>query len=419
MGRVWSKILVLARFARRQPLRAWLAVFPAIIDNCRALLRRRRGRRLVVLYVDGPGYVPIVEPVIDELSRRPAASRIELWLATRPEQVASLTQHIQNWPLAPARILTSWRLAALLTFDLFLTTHQSGVAPLSGRGPKICLFHGLPNKGGTFPPDQWLYLNGVFLLGPLQRELFEAFSALQPGRKWLVRDVGYPKSDRLVRREYDRRATLERLRLDASRPMVLYAPSWEEGASLRTRGCEVIESLCALENVQVVVKLHPMSYYSPTEYRATGGVDWVAKLRRFEGRSGFRHVPQADVAELVSAADVVVTDVSSVSFEAILADRPVVFVDCAEFFDRVAPAMYGTAPAVLRTELAFNSGRDAGRVVQDLNELRGAVLDYLANPALESNEREQVRDRLLYHPGRAAEVSARTICELVEGSTGG
>lgn len=402
------------KFLRTEFRTALSLPFSALLWNARLAAARSAGLKVLIHSVDGPGYLPFAVPTWECLARSERRAEIAFYVAARPSEQREVAESVRGGLLPCRGVIPSWTCAALLAYDLFLTTHQSSAVPLVRRSPRLCTFHGLPAKGGTFVPGEWRHLDGAFLHGPLQRRLFEELESSEGEKvgRW-SRDVGYPKSDALVRGEYRRADTLSRLGLDPDSQTVLYAPSWEDGGALRHWGMKVVECLLDV-GVQLIVKLHPMSYYPPTNTHATGGVDWTAELDAFrEGRAGFVHVRGGDVAPLVAGCDLLVTDVSSVAYEAFLVDRPVVFLDVPRFFEVTVGQMYGIGPDEARSDLRYNCGRQAGQVVADPPALGEAVRRGLSNPAEMAVERRDLRDQLIFNPGEGAEHTARAILEVL------
>lgn len=402
----------IVRFLRTRP--AALVALPASATywNLRLAAARARGRKVLVHYVDGTGYLPFAAPIWERLGRRREAARINLYLAARPGERRKVAEAAAGGALPIRGVIPAWTCAALLSYDLFLTTHQSSAVPLVRRGLRLCTFHGLPAKGGTFVPEEWRNLDGAFLHGPLQQRLFEEYAAGRATAELWGRPIGFPKSDALVRGELHRSEILASLGLDPERSTVLYAPSWEAGTSLRESGRQVVEQLLDVD-VQVLLKLHPMSTYPAAEARATGGVDWIAVFRDLEADPRFRHVRGGDVAALVAASDLLVTDVSSVAFEAFLIDRPVIFLEVPRFFDETVAEMYGLTGEQARGDLRYNCGRAGGRIVADPTALGAAVLEELADPGARRSARETVRRELVFHPGEGAEHAAAAILDLL------
>lgn len=274
-----------------------------------------------------------------------------------------------------------------------------------GDIPRVQIFHYLPMKYSMH--DKMLNFNALFFTGPPHLELYQwRFLRDHPGaeKRQAVFKVGYPKSDALIRRDYDIDEIKSRLGLDLSRPTVLYSPTWDKGAALRTFGSEVIKILAGLE-VNVVVKLHQMSLYPPEHTHGTGGVDWRQELGRLKG--DFPNVfPVFDhnCNPCLVISDVMVTDVSGIAYEYALLDRPLIFIDVPEYL-RENPE---SDVARLRDRI--------GITIKSPDELPAAVERALSTPAEFSPRRREFIDHLLYNPGRATEVAVELIDQfLTEG----
>lgn len=401
-----------SRFAASHPLKLFTTPLPALAANTQLGRWRRQGQKVLVMYVDHEEYLPFILPIWEAFPSA-WASKIKICVVSRSHATIGLRRKLSAQRISPALYVSSWSGGLLTQYDLFLTTHQGAIAPVFGRQPRVCVFHGLPAKGGTFVESQWRFLDGAFLIGPLQRRLFEDLrQASATGKRLWAREIGYPKSDALINGQHQGDAVLKSLGLDASLPTVLYAPSWEENTSLRDAGTDIVKALVELP-INVIVKLHPMSYYPRHERRATGGVDWKQAFAPWHDRSNFRHVQGGDVAPLVAAADVLVTDVSSVAYESILLDRPVIYYDTPMFFDKVVPQMYAIDPQMARDDLRYNCGREAGVVVKNCQQLCSAVKHAIADPTAQSQQRRSVREQLLYHPGTSAQAAVKAIGELL------
>ena len=413
MRELWAWFRLVFRTLWKSPLLLVTLPVGALATNVRILLNRR-GRKVWVLSVEEATYLPFVQDALEKLPNG-FFDEVILVVACRKFAIPQVCAELKSSGVPVSLAIQNWSCATVLFYDLFVSTHQSAVVPLLSRGPRVCLFHGLPAKGGTFVPEQWRFFDGAFLIGPLQERMFEEFrkSSRRSAQLW-GRRIGLIKSDALLNGEVDRAEVIRSLGLNPDEPTILYAPSWEAGASLRTNGAETFERL-AEQPWNTIVKLHPMSYFPPTELRATGGVDWVERLAPFNG-DRFRHASRADITPLLAAADVLITDVSSVAFEAILIDMPVIFIDCSDFFRETVGEMYGLSENEARNSLEFNCGREAGSVVTSLDELVAAINAALADPTVQAAERERVRLELIFNPGRAATTAAEALVELLGAS---
>jgi hypothetical protein len=149
----------------------------------------------------------------------------------------------------------------------------------------------------------------------------------------------------------------------------------------------VIAALGSL-GVNVVVKLHDRSYDATA--RGSGGVDWKRRIAEVCHRHGARLVQDADASPWLHAADLLVTDHSSVGFEFMLLDRPLVIIDCPDLINhaRVNPD---------KVDLL----RSAAFVAKDLASVTGTVRQALDFPAEHRAARRRIAGDLFYCAGTA------------------
>jgi hypothetical protein len=371
------------------------------------------GRKVIIVFVEELGFIQFLLPIVEELKRK-ADRSISLYVATErsnhPDAVSVFGVPSKRWfhpRLAPG----------LLLADVFLSASVYGKGP--GTSLRVNTSHNQPTKFEAYPKEFVCNYNVHFLTGPLHREQYEHMFALHglDMSQFKLVNIGYPKSDRLLQGGYDRVRVLGELGLDGDLKTVLYAPAWDAGGSLRCFGEQVIEQLLSLSDVNVIVKLHPISYTPSTsgsfEWYA-GGVDWVDRFRRFESNPLFRHVTSFQVDPLLVASDVLVTDFSSVALEFIVLDKPVIYLDCPEYFEKTLrlPA-YNSDPDYVRNDPRANAGRHVGVVVEHVSKLAPAVEHCLANPEEGSQRRRELAGMLLYNPGKGADAAATTILEML------
>ena len=117
--------------------------------------------------------------------------------------------------------------------------------------------------------------------------------------------------------------------------------------------------------------------------RYTAGIDWRARMQRARAtRDRSRYVEGPDASPYLAAADVMVTDHSSVGFEYLVLDRPLIVFDAPGLVEaaRINPEKV----ALLRS---------AATVVRDVDELAAAARAELAQPGRLSIERRRVAAR--------------------------
>jgi CDP-glycerol glycerophosphotransferase (TagB/SpsB family) len=181
---------------------------------------------------------------------------------------------------------------------------------------------------------------------------------------------------------------------------VLYAPTWSPYSSLNRMGRQIVEAL-ARTDVNVVVKLHDRSY--DQEARASGGIDWRKELEPLSARHGVRIAAGADASPYLFVSDALVTDHSSIGFEYMLLDRPIVVADCPELVDkaRINPQ---------KVEL-LRRGAD---VAADPESVAAAVASGLANPGVHSAARRAISGELFYKAGGATARAVQCFYDLLD-----
>src|SRR5262249_9463684 len=142
-----------------------------------------------------------------------------------------------------------------------------------------------------------------------------------------IRLVGMPKSDCLVDGSLTRSGVLEAHGIDPTRPTVLYAPTWTRFSSLNVMGEEVVAGLIDA-GYTVLVKRHENSLDRAVEN--SGGVAWVSRLEPILARGPGHFVRSGDASQWLVASDALITDHSSIGFEYLLLDRPLVRISVPE-----------------------------------------------------------------------------------------
>lgn len=346
-------------------------------------------KKNVIFEITAASEILYIEPLWNALLDDP---RIELFLSVHMcEIVRGL-----SWPKYRAflskknvsrnRVFDASIIRFLKGIDLFLSPTTYTHAVPSGDMPKVQVLHSLYVKPKIILGGNFMAFNVLFLSGPNLREYFERhFLPAHPGAGAIkLVEVGYPKSDALVLRQYDATKIKSALSIEKGVPVVLYAPTYD--ASLVTMGTKIIDTLASMD-VMVLVKLHPASVRHPANFLACG-VDWKGEMERCR-RDHPNVIPiyDFDSNPYLEISDVLVTDVSSVAYEFMLLDKPVVYIDTPEYFDKQG-----------QDDIA-HWGRDAGIVVTDMDGLRAAVARSLQNPSEFSPKRAEFMKKQIYNPG--------------------
>lgn len=374
---------------------------------------RLAGRKILIVFVEELGFIQFILPVFRELERR-AGTRISFYLAS---EYADREDHLNVFGVPVEKRFHPRLARAFLLADVFLSASVYGKGPKTSR--RINISHNQPTKFEVYPKEYVENYDVHFLTGPLHRDQYEhmfKLHGLDPSKHKLL-DVGYPKSDALMQGKYDRDEVLRELRLDSSLRTILYAPAWDPGGSLREFGDEVIEQLLSVEGANVIVKLHPVSHTpsSSASYEFyTGGVDWKERFAKYESNARFRHVTAFQVDPLLIAADLLVTDFSSVALEFVGLDRPIIYLDCPKYFEETLKLPgYESDPEYVKTNPRANAGRHVGVVVPSVSGLAAAAIACLADPSSGTDKRRELASMLLYNPGRGAETAASLILDML------
>lgn len=213
--------------------------------------------------------------------------------------------------------------------------------------------------------------------------------------------VGFPKLDALVNATESPRDAAVRLGLSAERQTALYAPTFSPQASLQEHGEAIVRHLLA-GGLNVIVKLHDRSL--DAEARYSGGHDWEARFAPFSEAGRFLFARSGDSTDYLLAADVMVTDHSTVGFEFCALDRPLIVFDVPELL--VAARVNADKAALLRS---------AATVVSRAEELPAAVRSALGEPKRLAAARARAVAEVFFDPGHSTSRALAVCYELLDG----
>jgi CDP-glycerol glycerophosphotransferase (TagB/SpsB family) len=233
--------------------------------------------------------------------------------------------------------------------------------------------HGLANKG--IPARSFRAADYVCVTSEFVRDDFIA-QGIHPRREYWV--TGYIQMDNLF-------SAPRPAQIPAGHQVVLYAPTWHHGlSSLPLLGERAVELLRgARPNTFVVIKPHPLVQEGQDPVLAP----WMQTLRaicRDRPNTLLIENRGEDVMPWLKAADVLVTDASSVQLEFLALDRPLVLIDNPERFNSLHFDPKGL-------EWAW---RDMGEAISDVEKLPAAIAQALDHPEHRSVERAGYREKL-------------------------
>ncbi len=337
----------------------------------------------------------MMAPVHDALAADP---RVRVWLTSseRPERAEAIYRQARGGAavISPRRALVM-RFDACIAADFVWASLPRGTC-------RVQMFHGVAGKWAHIydrPAVSMREWHRLFFINERRLRNFIAAGALD-GDSEAIRLVGMPKTDCLVDGSLQRDAVLAARGLDPARPTVLYAPTWTPHSSLNTIGEAVIAGLIDA-GYTVLVKPHENSF--DASYQNSGGVDWAARLGALLQDGKGMLVRDGNVSPWLVAADVLVSDHSSVGFEYLLLDRPVVRIEVPELIRRAGVAK----EYVSLMAAASMTAHEAHEVIQ-------SVAQGLSNPGRQSDIRRQVAAELFYRPGGATGRAVRELYQLIE-----
>jgi CDP-glycerol glycerophosphotransferase len=151
----------------------------------------------------------------------------------------------------------------------------------------------------------------------------------------------------------------------------------------------------------VIVKLHDRSRQADDYH--SGGVDWGQRLEPLLRATGGILASGSNSSSYLMAADALITDHSSVGFEYLLLDRPLIRIHVPELLEKT-----DIEPAYV--ELM----KEASTSVFDVENLVTAVEEGFADPTRKSNSRKAVASEMFYDPGGATNRAISEMYDVIE-----
>jgi CDP-glycerol:poly(glycerophosphate) glycerophosphotransferase len=324
-------------------------------------------------------FLPVYRSLLDDPS-------VELWLSGGFKRELEddnvdfvLDGFYDPFPVDRQRVIPVER-AREEAFDVLVCAHLSDSLFPGSAGRTVQIFHGVSFKN-LLVRERALRFDVLCLPGRYHAELYRQQGLLRPGgpRCFLT---GYAKTDPLAERAIDR-APLRELEMDPALPTILFAPTGEKRNALEIHGVEAIRAIRKTRRYNLLIKPHD---------HPKRAIDWFSELAGLEDERT-RLVRALDVVPYLKAADLLITDASSVAFEYTLLDRPIVFLDVPRMLEKVQKR----APSLdLETY-----GRKIGVVIDGPDQLVAAIDDSLAHPDREGPIRRAAAEHIFYHPGGA------------------
>jgi len=203
----------------------------------------------------------------------------------------------------------------------FQTWHGSPLKRIAHDRPHLDFFNWHHRRQLLIARDGWDYLLSQSEF--CSQSLSSAFRYDGP-----VMELGYPRNDLMLADDAAdvRRRVRRSLGIEDHQRVVLYAPTWRDNL----RVGRIFDKVLYLDPHEVVERLDDAVVLVRGHYNSVRAAENVDPDRRVIDVTRY-----PDIADLYVAADALVTDYSSVFFDFVLTDKPMVFLapDLAEYRD--------------------------------------------------------------------------------------
>ena len=351
-------------------------------------------RRLLVNARTAMNYATIA-PIVERLQRD---ERLEFYFAA--SESPDLTSWIYADAVQPFKLVTPLQ-ASAIQFDVYLASDFLWMKlPRGAR--RVQTFHGVAGKYRTVydsPSQSMRGWDRLFFINERRLRHFIDSGAIDEDSE-AARLIGMPKLDCLVDGSLKRDELLSAMGIDPQRKTILYAPTWSPHSSVVSMGEELVKRL-GERGYAVIVKLHDRS--RDLQYVNSGGVDWGARLEPILQRFGGVLAAGTNSSPYLSAADVMITDHSSVGFEYLLLDRPLIRIHVPELIQNtdIEPSYVDLLAS-------------ASTSVTDVEETVAAVERGFIDGRDKSAARVAVANEMFYKPGTATDRAVSELYELME-----
>ncbi|MFN2531070.1 MAG: CDP-glycerol glycerophosphotransferase family protein [Pyrinomonadaceae bacterium] len=357
--------------------------------------RRRPDQRRVLVNSRTPMNYSTVAPIVERLQRD---RRLEIYFTAseNPRQTA----YIYSEAHKPFHFMTPF-LAAFVRFDAYLASDFLWVNLARGTR-RVQTFHGVAGKYRSIydsPSHSMRQWDRLFFINKHRHQHFIASGAIDESSA-SARLTGMPKLDCLVDGSLSREQVFRSLHLDPDRKTVMYAPTWSPHSSLSQYGETLVRRLTDA-GYNVIVKLHDRS--RDTRYLHSGGENWHDRLAHLIKPPQGVLASSSNSSFYLVAADLLVTDHSSVGFEYLLLDRPVVRIHIPKLIE-------ATDIEPLYVQMLASASKSATHI----DEVMQAIAKSFEDPSQLSETRRFVANEMFYKPGSATDRAVKEMYEVLE-----
>jgi len=347
----------------------------------------------VLFYILRNLHLPFLEPVQEQLLQLcpdiETAFFAPLFIAPQNGQ--------PGWGLEENEVLRLQQKARFVRtveeFSPDITVFADACTNIFNCGKRVFVGHGIISKGGFYTDNPLVRRENLADLicvpGPWHKRILEK-NVFSP-----IVVTGFIKSDRLFGAKASTKEDFcKQYNIPVGAKIILYAPTFNEELSAIPCIGEQIACVCEPDRY-LLIKLHTMT--------DTAIADSHRRLAQTHPR--IRYIEDIDVTPAMVAADILVSDVSSVLVEFMALDRPVIAVN---------NPLQTKYPYYCPTDIEYKV-RDACQQVDNAKQLLAAVDQAILNPGLLSDKRCHYADELCWlRDGQAAKRVAAAILDLAD-----
>ena len=366
----------------------------------KVFLSKINKKKIVLINISEIHYFEHVKHYVQILNK---INSVEIFITTRDNYIENRNIKSLGKFIFPIRFVK-------FTFfvDLFISPCIEALKPKGSYS--IHVFHNQPIKYLSYPETYLKNFEEHFLWGSFMRSWMEDMLKKKSFDAKLTK-VGNPRID------YEHNK-IEPKNKNTKLFSIGYAPTWDKGLSLEIAGLEIIKRLLTIKNSFSHIRLHPCSRTIKTKNgKLPNGENWLEKIENI-GSKNLEFSHNISTIEYLSKLDLLITDVSSISFEAFLLDIPVIFFHTNEFWDNYRKSIYKNF--LLRDKSNnfekneyVNGGRSAGTVVYNIDELLDSIKTIKGNVDIKKSKRREFSYNLLYNKGKSSKVIKRRLEKLL------
>jgi len=246
-----------------------------------------------------------IEPIIQQLANDKRFSiTLVHWNNITPDEMHNSIKYISfdsfwyNW---------------CKTFDVFISTELERIPYWLKDTHTVCVFHGAGPKMSYICNPMINEYNTVFSVGPttynVQTEYVSSSVTVMP--------IGLPVTDKLLSDNLP--LVPDTIYIDKNKPTLLYAPSWSVNPEHISMDQNILDALANIEGYNIIIRPHPFLM----DPKKCGGTDWKPALERIKNHGAQISLSDHSVYQILPHVDVLLADISSVIYEFLILDRPI------------------------------------------------------------------------------------------------